>query len=76
MRVFVRSASTAQLDRIRNSVEAGERVALTCYERIPSQCHRGLVTEAVAPATLERGYPTSSVRAMISSWRGPPRSVK
>lgn len=32
-------------------VEAGQRVALTCYERLPKQCHRHCVAEA-----LERTY--------------------
>ncbi len=38
------------LDRIRQWIESGERVALTCYEALPCQCHRHCVAEA-----LERG---------------------
>ena len=33
--------------QIRAWVEAGERVALTCFERHPHQCHRHCVAEAV-----------------------------
>ncbi len=36
------------LQGIRRWIEAGERVALTCYEQSPRQCHRGCVAEAVA----------------------------
>lgn len=39
------------LAKIRAWVRSGERVALTCYERVPSQCHRHCVAEA-----LEREY--------------------
>ena len=35
------------LARIAAWVEAGERVALTCYERLPQQCHRHCVAEAL-----------------------------
>lgn len=35
------------ISRIRNWVKSGERVALTCYERLPTQCHRHCVAEAV-----------------------------
>lgn len=35
------------LGRIRVWVEQGERVALTCYERLPSRCHRHSVAEAL-----------------------------
>jgi hypothetical protein len=37
----------AVLDRIRDWVAAGERVALTCFERRPEQCHRHCVAEAL-----------------------------
>ena len=42
------------LARIRGWIEAGERVALTCFERNHRQCHRGPVARAVAdcPGTL------------------------
>lgn len=35
------------LETIRAWVAAGERVALTCYERAPGQCHRHCVAEAL-----------------------------
>lgn len=38
----------AALTKIRSWVEAGERVALTCYELLPEQCHRHCVAEALA----------------------------
>ena len=38
---------TAALDTIRRWVDEGERVALTCYEALPCQCHRNCVAEAV-----------------------------
>ena len=38
---------TAALAKIRGWVEAGERVALTCFERLPHQCHRHCVAEAL-----------------------------
>jgi hypothetical protein len=37
----------AALDKIRGWVAAGERVALTCFERLPQQCHRHCVAEAL-----------------------------
>jgi len=36
------------LAKIRSWVKAGERVALTCYELLPHQCHRHCVAEALA----------------------------
>jgi hypothetical protein len=41
---------TGTLDKIRGWLEKGERVALTCYELCPEQCHRHCVAEM-----LERG---------------------
>jgi len=38
----------AALARIRGWVETGQRVALTCFERLPHQCHRHCVAEALA----------------------------
>lgn len=38
----------AALALIRGWVEAGQRVALTCFERLPHQCHRHCVAEALA----------------------------
>jgi uncharacterized protein (DUF488 family) len=35
------------LAKIRAWVRSGERVALTCYERVPSRCHRHCVSEAL-----------------------------
>jgi len=37
----------AVLAKIRSWVEAGQRVALTCFERLPQQCHRHCVAEAL-----------------------------
>jgi hypothetical protein len=41
----------AALGKIRGWVGSGERVALTCYERLPGQCHRHCVSDA-----LERDF--------------------
>lgn len=38
---------TDALEIIRQWVAAGERVALTCYEALPCQCHRHCVAEAL-----------------------------
>lgn len=35
------------LTRIKTWIEKGERVALTCYERLPEQCHRHCVAAAI-----------------------------
>lgn len=35
------------LAKIRGWIAAGERVALTCYEHLPEQCHRHCVAEAL-----------------------------
>lgn len=37
----------AVLERIHKWIRAGERVALTCYERLPAQCHRHCVANAI-----------------------------
>ena len=37
----------AALDKIRGWVAAAERVALTCFELLPEQCHRHCVAEAL-----------------------------
>jgi hypothetical protein len=37
----------ATLEKIRRWVTAGERVALTCFEREPQRCHRHCVAEAL-----------------------------
>jgi uncharacterized protein (DUF488 family) len=37
----------AALDKIQGWVAAGERVALTCFEHLPRQCHRHCVAEAL-----------------------------
>lgn len=37
----------AALERIRGWVDDGERVALTCFERLPHQCHRHCVADAL-----------------------------
>jgi uncharacterized protein (DUF488 family) len=36
------------LAKLRGWLKAGERVALTCYELLPQQCHRHCVAEALA----------------------------
>lgn len=35
------------LEKIRGWIGAGERVALTCFEKLPRQCHRHCVAEAL-----------------------------
>lgn len=35
------------LEKLRQWVERGERIALTCYERLPQQCHRHCIAEAL-----------------------------
>jgi uncharacterized protein (DUF488 family) len=37
----------AALSKIAEWVRSGERVALTCYERLPQRCHRHCVAEAL-----------------------------
>lgn len=44
---------TEALEKIRDWVEDGQRVALTCYEHAPEQCHRHCVAD-----TLEEKYGT------------------
>ena len=39
---------TEALEKIGAWVQAGERVALTCFEKLPEQCHRHCVAEALA----------------------------
>ena len=41
------SPMIAALDKIQGWVAAGARVALTCFERLPQQCHRHCVAEAL-----------------------------
>jgi len=38
----------AALKKIHSWIDAGERVALTCYEHQPNQCHRHCIAEALA----------------------------
>lgn len=48
--VYEREALPKQakaLGKIRSWIEAGERVALTCFEKLPKQCHRHCVAEAL-----------------------------
>ena len=40
-------SQTATLHRIADWLRAGSRVALTCYERVPEQCHRHCVADAL-----------------------------
>ena len=42
---------TEALAKIRGWISAGDRVALTCFERLPEQCHRHCVAEALERAT-------------------------
>lgn len=35
------------LNKIKSWIDKGERVAITCYERLPEQCHRHCVAEAI-----------------------------
>src|SRR5262249_3263992 len=35
------------LKKIQGWIDAGERVALTCFEHLPNQCHRYCVAEAL-----------------------------
>ena len=46
------------LSKIRGWIEQGERVALTCYEAQPCQCHRHCVAEAMARTFGRRFAPT------------------
>jgi len=41
-------AQSEALAKIRGWVQGGERVALTCFERLPEQCHRHCVAAALA----------------------------
>jgi len=49
---------TEALAKIRRWVERGERVALTCFERLPQQCHRHCVADALARDFGQRFAPT------------------
>jgi uncharacterized protein (DUF488 family) len=42
---------TQSLARIRHWIQDGERVVLTCFERLPHQCHRHCVAKALEQAT-------------------------
>jgi len=47
---YERSSLPKQSDalaKIESWIQSGERVALTCYERLPHQCHRHCVAEAL-----------------------------
>ncbi len=46
---------TEALAKIRAWIEAGERVALTCFEKLPHQCHRHCVAEALERTHGKRG---------------------
>jgi len=43
------------LNKIREWIDGGERVALTCYESLPEQCHRHCVAEALEAQIGGRG---------------------
>ena len=42
---------TEALEKIRGWIAEGERVALTCLERLPEQCHRHCAAEALERVT-------------------------
>ena len=48
---------TETLVKIRGWVKAGERVALTCFELLPQQCHRHCVAEALSRSTGKKLVP-------------------
>ena len=48
------SKQGAALECIRQWIESGERVALTCYESLPCQCHRHCVAEAMEKLSKRR----------------------
>ncbi len=45
---------TEALETIQTWIESGERVALTCYEHLPQQCHRHCVAEALEAMSSDR----------------------
>ena len=48
---YVRSSLPKQTETLKKTlgwIDAGERVALTCYEHLPHQCHRHCVADALA----------------------------
>lgn len=45
---------TETLEKILRWIEANERVALTCFERLPQQCHRHCVAEALERTTRQK----------------------
>ena len=45
---------TGSLANIRRWIEGGERVALTCFEKLPHQCHRHCVAAAVEDGVKRR----------------------
>jgi hypothetical protein len=45
------------LDRIRGWLTRGESVALTCFERLPKDCHRHCVVDALLPTLGESAQP-------------------
>jgi hypothetical protein len=49
---------SAALEQIREWVGQGDRVALTCYEHSPCQCHRHCVADALARMTKQHLTPT------------------
>ena len=48
---------TAALARIRSWINEGYRVALTCFEKLPHQCHRHCVAEALEQADPQKLRP-------------------
>ncbi|HZL96945.1 MAG TPA: DUF488 family protein, partial [Vicinamibacterales bacterium] len=43
--------ASAAIDRIRGWIRSGERVALTCFELNPQDCHRSRLAKAVVRGT-------------------------
>ena len=47
----VLKAEKSELDSLAEMVNSGKRLAFTCYEANPAQCHRTLVAEEVSKLT-------------------------
>lgn len=58
--VYTRESLPKQMNaliKIKSWIEKGDRVALTCYERLPEQCHRTCVADAVEQQFGNKYYP-------------------
>jgi uncharacterized protein (DUF488 family) len=65
---------TQALARIRGWVQDGERVALICFERLPHQCHRHCVAEALAQHA-GKDLVAQQFRGYLHATSKPPQSV-